>query len=39
MILEMNDIRKSFGGLEVLRGIDISVGKGETVSEIGRAHV
>ncbi len=35
MILEMNDIRKSFGGLEVLRGIDISVGKGETVSVIG----
>ena len=31
----MNDIRKSFGGLEVLRGIDISVGKGETVSVIG----
>ena len=35
MILEMNDIRKSFGGLEVLQGIDISVGKGETVSVIG----
>ncbi len=35
MILEMNDIRKRFGGLEVLRGIDISVGKGETVSVIG----
>ncbi len=35
MILEMNDIRKSFGGLEVLRGIDISVSKGETVSVIG----
>ena len=35
MILEMKDIRKSFGGLEVLRGIDISVGKGETVSVIG----
>ena len=35
MILEMNDTRKSFGGLEVLRGIDISVGKGETVSVIG----
>lgn len=35
MILEMNDIRKSFGGLEVLRGIDLSVGKGETVSVIG----
>lgn len=35
MILEMNDIRKSFGGLEVLRGIDISVGKGETLSVIG----
>ncbi|MBS7365304.1 MAG: amino acid ABC transporter ATP-binding protein [Oscillospiraceae bacterium] len=34
-MLEMNDIRKSFGGLEVLRGIDISVGKGETVSVIG----
>lgn len=35
MILEMKDIRKSFGGLEVLQGIDISVGKGETVSVIG----
>ncbi|MCI6972567.1 MAG: amino acid ABC transporter ATP-binding protein [Clostridiales bacterium] len=34
-MLEMNDIRKSFGGLEVLQGIDISVGKGETVSVIG----
>ena len=37
MILEMNDIRKSFGGLEVLQGIDISVGKGETVLRVSTA--
>ncbi len=35
MILEMNDIRKSFGGVEVLKGISLGVSKGETVSIIG----
>lgn len=35
MILEMNDIRKSFGGAEVLKGISIGVSEGETVSIIG----
>ena len=35
MILEMNDIRKSFGGLEVLRGIDLTVRRGEVLAIIG----
>ena len=35
MILEMNDIKKSFGNLNVLRGISLNVDKGEVVSIIG----
>ncbi len=35
MILEMKDIKKSFGSLEVLKGISLSVEKGEVVSIIG----
>lgn len=35
MILEMKNIRKSFGGTQVLKGIDLAVSKGETVSIIG----
>lgn len=34
-LLEMNDIRKSFGGLEVLKGVSVSVEKGEVLSVIG----
>lgn len=34
-LLEMNHVRKSFEGLEVIRDISISVGEGEIVSIIG----
>ena len=37
MILEMNNIRKSFGRLNVLRDISMSVDAGEVVSVIGPA--
>lgn len=33
--LEMNDIKKSFGELEVLKGISLKVNEGEVVSIIG----
>lgn len=33
--LEMNDVKKSFGDLEVLKGISLTVSKGEVVSIIG----
>ncbi|MBR1868695.1 MAG: ATP-binding cassette domain-containing protein, partial [Bacteroidales bacterium] len=35
MIIEARDIRKSFGDLEVLKGIDFSAEKGEVVSIMG----
>ncbi|MBE7016628.1 MAG: amino acid ABC transporter ATP-binding protein [Ruminococcaceae bacterium] len=35
MILEMKNIKKSFGSLSVLKGISLSVEKGEVVSIIG----
>lgn len=35
MILEMNNIRKRFGGLEVLKDISLGVDSGEVVSIIG----
>ncbi|MGN1001172.1 MAG: amino acid ABC transporter ATP-binding protein [Oscillospiraceae bacterium] len=35
MILEMNDIKKSFGQLQVLRGVSLSVDRGQVVSVIG----
>ena len=35
MILQMNNIKKSFGGLEVLKDISFEVDKGEVVSIIG----
>ena len=35
MIIEMNNIRKSFGGLEVLKDISFGVDSGEVVSIIG----
>ncbi len=34
-LLEMKDIRKSFGDLEVLKGVDLEVLKGQVVSVIG----
>ena len=34
-ILEIKDLRKSFGKTEVLKGVDISMDKGEVVSIIG----
>ncbi len=33
--LEMNDVKKSFGDLEVLKGISLTVSEGEVVSIIG----
>lgn len=35
MIIEANGIRKSFGSLEVLKGLDFSVEKGEVVAIMG----
>ena len=35
MIIEMKGVRKSFGDLEVLRGVDLAVDKGEVVVIIG----
>lgn len=35
MVLETRGLRKSYSGLEVLKGIDLSVGKGETVVIMG----
>lgn len=35
MILEMNNIRKQFGGLEVLKDISLGVDSGEVISIIG----
>ena len=34
-LLEMNHIKKSFDGLEVLKDISLSVGEGEILSIIG----
>ena len=43
-MIELHGIKKSFGALEVLKGIDLTINKEEVVSivgpsEIGRAHV
>ncbi len=35
MMLEIHDIHKSFGDLQVLRGLDISVDKGDVVAVLG----
>ena len=34
-MMQLHDIRKSFGSLEVLKGIDLTIGKGEIVSIVG----
>lgn len=34
-MIEISGLRKSFGALEVLKGIDLTVGKGEVLSVIG----
>lgn len=40
-MITLQGITKSFGALQVLKGIDLTIEKGEVVSivEIGRAHV
>ncbi len=37
MVLEANNIRKSFGKLEILKGVNLSVSKGEIVSIVGKS--
>ena len=34
-MIQLHDIRKSFGSLEFLKGIDLTIGKGEVVSIVG----
>ena len=34
-MLEVRDIRKRFGGLEVLKGVSLSVNKGDVVAILG----
>lgn len=34
-MIEVRNIRKSFGSLEVLKGIDLDIRKGEVVSIVG----
>ena len=34
-MIEVRSIRKSFGSLEVLKGIDLDISKGEVVSIVG----
>ena len=34
-ILEVNNLKKNFGSLEVLKGIDFSLEKGESLAMIG----
>ena len=36
-MIEVKNIRKSFGSLEVLKGVDLTVEKGEIVSIIGKS--
>ncbi|MFC2594490.1 MAG: hypothetical protein ACFNW0_05395 [Fretibacterium sp.] len=38
-MIEIRGIRKSFGPIEVLKGIDLDVGRGEVVSVIGPSEV
>jgi lipoprotein-releasing system ATP-binding protein len=37
MMIEVKNIRKSFGSLEVLKGVDLTVEKGDIVSIIGKS--
>ena len=34
-MIEVKNIKKSFGSLQVLKGIDLHIGKGEIVSIVG----
>ena len=34
-MIKIKDIHKSFGSLEVLKGIDLTINKGEVVSIVG----
>lgn len=36
-MIQLNNIHKSFNDVEVIKGIDLSVGKGEVVTLIGRS--
>src|SRR3546814_6739766 len=36
-IVELRDVRKRFGALEVLKGVTFSVGRGEVVALIGQS--
>lgn len=36
-VIEINGLKKSFNGIEVLKGIDLSVNKGENVVVVGRS--
>lgn len=36
-MIEINDIHKSFGGNQVLRGVDLTINKGETMVILGRS--
>ena len=35
MLLSVNNVRKSFGSLEVLKGVDLSVSRGDVVAVLG----
>ena len=37
-MIEIRNIKKSFGSLEVLKGIDLTIEKGEVVSIVGRSY-
>ena len=37
IILRAEGIRKSYGDLEILKGVDFSIGKGESCSIVGKS--